>query len=240
MESGNCREGDSMVISRPIENTPSVINEQLGRSPMQWGAFDSMDDECLFVAKSIYKDIKEENLLPDDICVICVDRRKISSYYSTISAMLGSMGIMTFNMLNAPNANRKFSYEGYVTLATLNKAKGNETGMVYIVGADALFKCPNNVIARNKLFTAITRAKGWVTILGTSKDVMKICSNEMEQLKANDYKLVFQQPSEAQTRTVMAGSLKQQDKLKELRDTIKELKKLGMNDDDIKNVLQEK
>lgn len=240
VESGNCKEGDSMVISRPVENTPSIINEQLGLSSMRWGAFDSMEDECLFVADSIYKDIKEENLLPDDVCVICVDQRKISGYYSTISAMLGNKGIKTFNMLNAPNANRKFSYEGYVTLATLNKAKGNETGMVYIVGADALFKCPNNVIARNKLFTAITRAKGWVTILGTNKDVMKICSDEMEQLKAHDYKLVFRQPSVDQTKTVMAGSLKQQNKLKELRDTIIELKRLGMNDDDIKNVLQEK
>ena len=69
---------------------------------------------------------------------------------------------------------------------------------------------------------------------------MKICSDEMEQLKAHDYKLVFRQPSVDQTKTVMAGSLKQQNKLKELRDTIIELKRLGMNDDDIKNVLQEK
>ena len=154
--------------------------------------------------------------------------------------MLSSNGIKTFNMLNAPNANRKFSYEGYVTLATLNKAKGNETGMVYIVGADALFKYPNNVIARNKLFTAITRAKGWVAILGTSKNVMKVCQNELEQLKSNDFKLVFEQPSEAQTKTVMSGSLKQQNTLKELKDTIEALKKLGLSTEDIYNLIQEK
>ena len=220
VESGNCNEGDAMVISRPVENTPSIINEQLGRSSMQWEAFNSMDEECAYVAKAIVKDIKEENLLPDDICVICVDQRQIANYYSKISNMLGSNGIKTFNMQNAPNANRKFSYEGYVTLATLNKAKGNETGMVYIVGADALFKYPNNVIARNKLFTAITRAKGWVAILGTSKNVMKVCQNELEQLKSNDFKLVFEQPSEAQTKTVMSGSLKQQNTLKELKDIL--------------------
>ena len=240
VESGNCNEGDAMVISRPVENTPSIINEQLGRSSMQWGAFNSMDEECAYVAKAIVKDIKEEDLLPDDICVICVDQRQIANYYSKISNMLSSNGIKTFNMLNAPNANRKFSYEGYVTLATLNKAKGNETGMVYIVGADALFKYPNNVIARNKLFTAITRAKGWVAILGTSKNVMKVCQNELEQLKSNDFKLVFEQPSEAQTKTVMSGSLKQQNTLKELKDTIEALKKLGLSTEDIYNLIQEK
>ena len=112
--------------------------------------------------------------------------------------------------------------------------------MVYIVGADALFKYPNNVIIRNKLFTAITRAKGWVTILGTGKEAMNICKNELEQLKSNDFKLIFKQPSEAQTKTVMAGSLKQQNTLKELKGNIEELKKLGMSMEDIYNLIQEK
>lgn len=240
VEKGNSIDGDDMIISRPVENTPSIINEQLGRYSMQLRAFDSMEEECSVVVKLIHNDITVEGLLPDDICVICVDQRNIASYYSMIEKQLINNGVRTFNMLSAPNANRRFSYEGRVTLATLNKAKGNESGMVYIVGVDALFKYPNNVIARNKLFTAITRAKGWVTILGTGKDVMKICQDELVELKNNDYKFVFKQPSEAQTRTVMAGSLKQQSKLKDLKETIEELKKLGMSEDDIFNVLQEK
>lgn len=240
VEKGSCVAGDEMVISRPVENTPSIINEQLGHYSMQWRACDSMEEECNVVVKLILDDINVEGLLPDDICVICVDQRHISTYYSGIEEQLKNNGIRTFNMLSAPNANRRFSYEGRVTLATLNKAKGNETGMVYIVGADALFRYPNNVITRNKLFTAITRAKGWVTILGTGKDVMKICQQELVSLKNNGYKLVFRQPSEAETRTVMAGSLKQQSKLKDLKETINELKRLGMSDDDIFNVMHEK
>jgi len=199
-----------------------------------------MDEECSFVAHCIVTDIREEGLLPEDICVICVDQRHISDYYTSIERLLKGSGVKVFNMLIAPNANRRFSFEGHVTLATLNKAKGNETGMVYIVGADALFKYPNNVIARNKLFTAITRAKGWVVILGTGEDIMKVCKDELEKLKANDYKLVFSQPSEAQTRTVMAGSLKQQSKLKVLKESVEELKKLGMTEDDIFSVIHEK
>ena len=240
VEQGSCKEGDRMVVSRPVENTPSVINEELDQYFMKWSAFDNLEDECLYVANEINKDIHEQGLLPDDICVICVDQKRIDRYYSLLAQLLGEKAIRTFNMLKAPNANRRFSYEGFVTLATLNKAKGNETGMVYIVGADALFKYPGNVIARNKLFTAITRAKGWVTICGTNKGVMKVCDSELNKLQENDFKLVFTQPSEAQTKTVMMGSVKQQITLKDFKGNIEELKKLGMTEEDIINIILEK
>lgn len=240
VEKGNCQVNDEMVISRPIENTPSIINEQLGTNSMQWHSFDKMEDEVAYVSRSIIDDIHKEGLLPDDICVICVDQRHITSYYNSIGKSLAKSGIRVFNMLNAPNANRRFSYEGFVTLATLNKAKGNETGMVYIVGADALFKNPDNVLVRNKLFTAITRAKGWVTICGTGKEAMAVCNQELEQLKANDYKLVFRQPSEEQAHVVMVGSMKQQHALKEIKSTIDELKKSGMRLEEIIQIIQEK
>ena len=240
VEQGRCEVGDRMVVSRPVENTPSVINEELDQCSIQLNAFDKLEDECSYVANEINNDIHEQGLLPDDICVICLDQKKIDRYYSLLSHLLGAKAIRTFNMLKAPNSNRRFSYEGFVTLATLNKAKGNETGMVYIVGADALFKYPGNVIARNKLFTAITRAKGWVSISGTNKDVMKICSSELSKLIENDFKLVFTQPSEAQTKTVMTGSVKQQITLKDFKGNIEELKKLGMTEDDIINIILEK
>ena len=240
VENGNCNEGDQMIISRPTENTPSIYNDQMGHSSIQWCSFDCLSEESHFVAESIAKDIQSEDLLPDDICVICVDQRHIADYYSAITKELEEYSIKAFNMLNAPNANRKFSYEGFVTLATLNKAKGNESGMVYIVGADALFKYPDNVLARNKLFTAITRAKGWVTICGTGKEIMNQCSNELTQLESHEYKLVFRQPSEDQTKTVMSGSLKQQKVLKDIKGSFEELKCLGMSEEDIIKLIKEK
>ena len=240
VEHGNCNEGDEMVISRPVENTPGIINEELGYSSLQWATFNKIEDECKYVADQILNDVKQEHLLPDDICVICVDQRNVGRYYNIISAYLGVYGIRSFNMLNAPNANRRFTYDGMVTLATLNKAKGNETGMVYIVGADALFKNPNNIVARNRLFTAITRAKGWAVICGTGNDAMQICSDELQKLKENDGKMVFTQPSETQTKTVMAGSMKQQDAIKDILSRIEELKNSGMDTDSIIQIIKNK
>ena len=240
VEEGHCEEGDTMVISRPIKNTPSVINEQLGSAPMKWAAFDTFEQECNFISEQIINDVQNEELLPDDICVICVDQRNISKYYDMISSSLHTKGIRSFNMLTAPNANRRFTYSGMVTLATLNKAKGNETGMVYIAGADALFKNPDNVLARNKLFTAITRAKGWVLICGTGKDAMMVCNKELQLLIKNNYKMIFNQPSAKQTKTVMAGSMKQQDTINEIISRIEELKKTGLSTDDVLNIIRKK
>ena len=229
-----------MVISRPIENTPSVVNEQLGSYSMHWYSFDTLEEECNFIVTQIINDIQKEELLPDDICVICVDQRYISKYYDMISSELHTKGIRSFNMLTAPNANRRFTYSDMVTLATLNKAKGNEAGMVYIAGADALFKNPDNVLARNKLFTAITRAKGWVTICGTGKDAMMVCDKELQQLIKNEYKLIFKLPSETQTKTVMAGSMKQQDTINEIISRIEELNKTGLSIDEVLSIIKKK
>ena len=240
VEQGNCNEGDKMVISRPIENTPSIVNEQFKHFSMSWASFDTLEQECDTVVDSIVNDIKNEELLPDDICVICLDSRNIARYYSRISDGLLEHGVRSFNMLNAPNANRRFTFSGMVTLATLNKAKGNETGMVYIVGADALFKNPDDVLARNKLFTAITRAKGWVAIYGTGKEPMGICHDELKKLKDNKLKLIFTQPSEAQTKTVMAGSIKQQEAIKELLDKMAELQKTGLSYEEVLRLIKSK
>lgn len=225
VERGNCADGDQMVISRPIKNTPSVLNEQFGTYIMSWKSFDYSNDECKYVAEQIIKNIEQEGLLPDDICVICLDQRNIATYYSYLCFYLNQKGIRSFNMLNAPNTNTKFTHDSHVTLATLNKAKGNEAGMVYIMGADVIFKVNNNVKERNRLFTAITRAKGWVMITGTGKEYMNKLSQELNMLINNDMRLVFTQPTDNQTRTVMAGSERQDNEVEALLKTVNNLKK---------------
>ena len=58
-----------------------------------------------------------------------------------------------------------FYIAGEITISTVHKAKGNEAYQVYVVGVDAIFNNPD-IIHRNRLFTAMTRAKAWVTITG--------------------------------------------------------------------------
>lgn len=240
VESGDCSTGSRMIISRPEENTPSAVNDVFKGDLITIQAFDSISSECEYVCKCISDDIKKEKLLADDICVICLDMRNIGSYYSRISTRLSEFGIRTFNMLTAPNSNKRFFYSSQVTLATLNKAKGNECGMVYIVGTDAVFSNQDNIIYRNRLFTAMTRAKGWVVLCGSNVEAMKKCESEYKKLASENYKLIFEQPSELQTKTVMQGSLEQQKKIKDLKIQIEDLRKSGLSEDAVLNIIKGK
>lgn len=83
-----------------------------------------------------------------------------------------------------------FFRDDSVVYTSVRRAKGNETFMVYIVNAQ---KCVNSLRRRsdrNALFTAITRSKGWVRVLGYGED-MDALNREFEEIKAHDFKLHF-------------------------------------------------
>ena len=149
-------------------------------------------------------------------------------------------GIRTFNILNAPNTNQHFFYENSVTLGTINRAKGNEAGMVYIIGADAVFRDRNNVIERNRLFTAMTRAKGWVTITGTGEGALLPCIEEIKKLKENNFKLIFTQPSIKDTRTIKTGSESQLNEISKFESSVESLRKSGLSTADLIRLLSNK
>lgn len=91
-----------------------------------------------------------------------------------------------------------FFRDNSVVYSSIRRAKGNETFMVYIVNAQ---KCVNSLRRRsdrNGLFTAITRSKGWVRVLGYGED-MEALAQEFEEIKNHDYKLYFAEYPDQET-----------------------------------------
>lgn len=91
-----------------------------------------------------------------------------------------------------------FSKAGCVTFTGIFRAKGNEAGMVYIMNAqDCVSGWDKTATAlnRNRLFTAITRSKAWVRILGIGPS-MDVLMQEWNDLKQNEYKLRFPYPTD--------------------------------------------
>ena len=94
----------------------------------------------------------------------------------------------------------------------------------------------NFIIDRNKLFTAITRSKGWVNLTGTK--TAKHCNDEIEKLRQNDYKLVFTQPNIKETRTILRGMNQQQSFLNEILPKIEKFSKTsGLSAEEILEIL---
>jgi superfamily I DNA and RNA helicase len=231
VEIGESKDHERMVVSRPEENSPIETNELFDANSVTLQVCDSVEMEVALVAEKIEHDVRQEQLRPDDICVIGIDARYIGRYFEQLEARLRQIRIGVFNMLNAANNNTYFSVEGCVTLSTINKAKGNETGMVYIVGVDAIFRQKDYAVERNKLFTAITRTKGWVTMTGVSG--ARHCEIEMDKLRKKNYKLDFIQPTKEETRMIYRRMTEEQAKINDLHRNIEEFRKAGYSEEEI-------
>lgn len=84
-----------------------------------------------------------------------------------------------------------------VVFTGIYRAKGNEAAMVYVINAQHCYSSwDENEIAkiRNQLFTAITRSKAWVRVLGVGENMKKL-TQEYEKVKQHNYELDFVYPT---------------------------------------------
>ncbi|WP_426330109.1 DEAD/DEAH box helicase [Pedobacter sp. R-06] len=236
---GNSEIGDRMVIERPSKNSPLLKNELLDTTDeiIKIYDFENFNQECKKISELIFHDIKD-GLNPEDISVICLDNVNVKNYFNELENHLVALGIKPFNLLNAPNDTTVFKVKDHVTLSTIFRAKGNEAGSVYIMGTDIVFSGTNrsDLTERNKLFTAITRAQGWVTITGTGKDNMAQCIMEFNTLQKNNFELIFTQPSEEEVKTIWQDISKKQSALNRMERAAEDIaKEMGISKEEVIN-----
>jgi superfamily I DNA and RNA helicase len=97
-----------------------------------------------------------------------------------------------------------FSEPGTVTFTGIFRAKRNEAAMVYVINAQDCFTSllPRDVArVRNRLFTAITRSKAWVRVIGVGAP-MAALKTEFEKTKAANFELRFTYPTEAERKQI--------------------------------------
>jgi len=193
---GDFTEDSDIKVERPLENSLTVISDHRTFDDIvSCSVHEGIDIEAEFVAKSIRADIAD-GLRPDDVLVVSVDDRNAKRYLTAIERALLVVGIASNNLHSDTFGIRDFSKEGRVTLATVHKAKGNEAFMVYVVGVDAVMY-QADVRKRNMLFTAMTRAKGWVRVSGIGENA-SIFKEELNKAKLHFPNLEFKYPGPAQ------------------------------------------
>lgn len=235
---GEFVEGSNTVIERPESNSLPTVSEAFKKeSIVSAKAFTSFDEELDFVVSSIKKDI-EEGLRPDDILVEVVDDRNAKGYLTGIEERLLKNKISSHNIHADTFGLKYFQKEGCITLSTVHKAKGNESFMVYVVGVDSLFGKFSGVRDRNILFTAMTRAKGWVCLTGMGENAAH-CIEEINKALDNFPYLRFKYPSDYELK-VMKRDLQESDIKKQKIDRILDAMLDEMTAEDIKNYLDQR
>lgn len=196
---GDCVAGQCTVVERPVETSTRTISENYPYNKIvSCLVFNDVNDEIQTIVNSIVEDIKNEGLRPDDILVAIVDDRHAKKYANDFEKYLLSESIPVNNTHRDSYGIVDFYLEGSVTISTVHKAKGNEAYQVYVVGVDALFSNPH-MQNRNRLFTAMTRSKAWVTVSGIGDDATA-CANEIEKVAEKYPKVIFNYPSQQDIR----------------------------------------
>lgn len=198
-------EGKPATLYRTSETSPELLKVD----PNQIIDFLSYEDESAMkkaLLDMINDDLTKEDLLPRDIMVIDMDTYEYGKHRQELSGLQfvlnygentepwsesESSNKYNFNIHTAGAAfPEDFFRDDSVVYTSIRRAKGNEAFVVYIVNAQ---KCVNSLRRRsdrNGLFTAITRSKGWVRVLGFGEDMVAL-SEEFNLIKQHEYKLYF-------------------------------------------------
>ena len=187
---GELKQGEEVKLRRSKDATPNYFAELLTpQDCLQFQKFESEDKQYAWVAEQIQKNITEDELEPDDILIIFAasNTSNVSSKYVTLQRFLYDKKI---NSMLADG--KTFREVGKISCSQIYRAKGNEAPMVYVVNSE---NCAGRSIGgRNIIFTAITRARAWVRILGVGS-AMDTLIEEINSCVVNDYALQFKYPT---------------------------------------------
>lgn len=190
---GRLEKGKAVTIRRPPENSPNNIGSiyKGDQATVLYSIFDEREKELQWVADSVAKDIRDDGVSPEDIIVISLDSLSARQYMSLLQGLLVERGIASV-VPGLVDPADEFAEEGRVTLSTVYRAKGNEAPVVYIISFDSLYDYVREVEMRNRAFTSISRAKGWVRISGCGKG-MKRAAEEISHILADIpcFKFIF-------------------------------------------------
>lgn len=197
---GSLEDGKHVVLERTSKSSPEFLEKHSDIDDLIiFKSFKTKEEQDQWVANEIQTNLKKDELRPDDIIVINPNPLTTKTNVAAIRSLLYQKGIQshTAGVDTAPDI---FFDEDNASVAFtgIYRAKGNEAAMVYIVNAQACFESLFDLAKiRNQLFTAITRSKAWVRVLGVGSQMDGLIA-EYESIKRHKFTLDFIYPTKAQ------------------------------------------
>ena len=197
VENGQLVDGEFVSLARTPDTSPTFLEQHSDIDDLiQFHAFENRTEQDAWLVQEIEKNIKEDQLLPDDIIVINPNPLTTRKLVGVARSSLLEKGINS-SIAGVSTSPDIFFENDVVTFTGIFRAKGNEAAMVYIINADDCFDDRHAAYLtkiRNRLFTAITRSKAWVRVVGVGKDRTDLKA-ECDRIKANQFRLDFEYPA---------------------------------------------
>lgn len=203
---GKLQDGEHVILKRTSQSSPEFLESHSDIDDLiQFKLFANKTDQDEWVANEIIKNLQDDELRPDDIIVINPDPLSTRDAVGTIRQILYNNGIQN-HIAGVDNSPDVFfeTEDPSVTFTGIYRAKGNEAAMVYVINAQDCNQTDeyssinaDNAKKRNRLFTAITRSKAWVRVVGFG-DGMRGLIQEYQSVKDHDFTLDFIYPTAEQ------------------------------------------
>jgi len=194
---GRLEEGANVALARTDATSPRFLETH---SPVEdllvFQSFESETAQAEWLAEQIERNLKVDELFPDDIIVINPDPLTTRKAVGLTRKLLFEKRINS-HLAGVDTSPDVFFDRGNDSIAFTGvyRAKGNEAGMVYIMNAQDCFASFGSLArVRNRLFTAITRSKAWVRVVGVGANMEQL-ANEYERVKNSDFVLRFRYPT---------------------------------------------
>jgi superfamily I DNA and RNA helicase len=198
VKKGTLRDGSQVVLRRTEESSPRFLEDHSEIDDLvRFMAFETEEAQASWVATEIARNLSEDELRHDDIVVINPDPITTRVQAGPIRQRLLKAGISSHLAGVDTDPDVFFDSDSpSITFTGVYRAKGNEAGIVYVINAqDCQSAVWNLARIRNRLFTAITRSKAWVRVVGIGP-AMRDLIQEYEELKKREFELHFRYPTQ--------------------------------------------
>ncbi|MBS1489659.1 MAG: DEAD/DEAH box helicase [Bacteroidetes bacterium] len=198
VKEGAMTAGSNVTLARTEKSSPPYLERNLNNDIddiIQFRQFETKNDQAKYIAHEIKKNLDDDELLHKDIIIINPEALTTKDEVGIARVFLQKLGITSHI---AGNFNKDvFFQDNSIGFTGINRAKGNEVPMVYIINAEYCFEGPELKKKRNILFTAMTRSKAWLRVCGVG-DSMTGLIDEFQKVKENNFSMAFKYPTEEQ------------------------------------------
>jgi superfamily I DNA and RNA helicase len=191
---GTLEAGSHVTLERSRESYPHYFERLL--TPNDAVVVRSFRDEAAqdaWVAQEIATNLRNDELEYEDVLIVLPETYKAKSRAPRLMAHLRAHKIES-HLVGVNTSVDEVFQAGSVAIAHIYRAKGNEAPMVYALDSQHAAKQFNAVTWRNTVFTAITRSRAWVRIVGWG-DEMRPILEETAAVFEKDFRLEFRIPT---------------------------------------------
>ncbi|HEY9824002.1 MAG TPA: ATP-binding domain-containing protein [Stenomitos sp.] len=199
VEEGKLEDGKFVKLARNANSSPRFLE---AHSPIDdliiFKSFDSNQEQIEWLVNQIEANLQNDELKHDDIMVIHTDPLTTRKAVGQARALLFEKEINS-SLAGVTTSPDDFFSENSIVFTSINRAKGNEAAMIYVINAQSCFSGNELARKRNILFTAMTRSKAWLRVIGYGQG-MKRLEAEYEKVKNENFALGFIYPTEEERR----------------------------------------